>query len=323
MSEQTGEPASPALAELERVAQERRERDGLRTQVDVVRQRLEQERAAASAAAERLGAEQRDVERLESMSMTRILAGLRGSRSSDLDRERAEAQAAEYAVAEARSRVAREEWDLGSLEERIAGFGDLDARHRDALAAREAEIAADPGAAATSERLTALAGEAGTVRGELTELGEATAAAREADARLDQAAQLLGRADGWATYDTFLGGGMLGDMAKHQNLDRAAVLMREADAALARLAAELADVGIGSVGEIGITSMSRALDVWFDNIFSDWAVKNRIGEAAARVAQLRSALAATGQELGRRTAAARGRLASLEAERERLLREGG
>ena len=50
MSEQTGEPpASPALAELERVAQARRERDGLRTQVDVVRQRLEQERAAASA----------------------------------------------------------------------------------------------------------------------------------------------------------------------------------------------------------------------------------------------------------------------------------
>src|SRR5690606_784355 len=126
-------------------------------------------------------------------------------------------------------------------------------------------------------------------------------------------------AGGWATYDTFFGGGMVTDMMKYDRLDRAGALMQQADAALAHLATELADVGVDAVGGIGITQMTQAFDVWFDNIFSDWAVRDRIRQAAARVDHLLAAVVATEDDLRQRRAQAGAGLSAIAAERERLL----
>ena len=82
-----------------------------------MRARLARARSAEASAHDlvrarpKLADEEADVRRLESYSPTRIWAALRGSRDADLDREQAEQQAAEYAVARAEAwlRVAREE----------------------------------------------------------------------------------------------------------------------------------------------------------------------------------------------------------------------
>ena len=108
-------------------------------------------------------------------------------------------------------------------------------------------------------------------------------------------------------------------MVKHDKLDRAAVLMRQADAALARLGTELADVGLDTVGDIGITSMTRALDIWFDNIFSDWAVRERIAQAGERVQALQRQLHEVGQRLAAMKEDIATGLADAETEREQLL----
>src|SRR5215469_12330281 len=50
---------------------------------------------------ERYSSEQQDVERLEHLSLTHVLASLAGSRDERLARERAEADAARYRVAQA------------------------------------------------------------------------------------------------------------------------------------------------------------------------------------------------------------------------------
>lgn len=314
--------ATGALDELQAVAQAVRERDGLMTQAALARTRAEQQRARLAEVQARLTAEQADVRKLESFSMTRILAGLSGRRDADLDRERAEVQAAEYAVAREQAGLHRDETEVASLESRIQAYGDLATRHRQALDAREAEVRADTSATVSHQRLTELAAEAGRRQGEIVELGQAVEAARAADRALAQAQQLLGDADGWATYDTFFGGGMISDVVKYDKLDAAARVMRQADAALGVLAQELADVGIGAVGEVGISSMTRTFDVFFDNIFSDWAVKSRIQEAAGRVHHLRQGVAQTGRELDRRTAEARGALDALARERAGLLETG-
>ena len=39
---------------------------------------------------------------------------------------------------------------------------------------------------------------------------------------------------------------------------------------------------MAGVGGIEVSTMAQAFDVWFDNIFSDWSVRNRITEAAQR-----------------------------------------
>lgn len=308
-----------ALERLAELARQEAERSGLEAQVVVAREQLATATQRRDEAATRLASELDDVSALESMSMTRILAGLRGSRDLDLNREQAEADAARYAAAEAEARRVVAERELDDLWRRIAGLDDLPARRTTLLAEREREIAADPSSGPLSARLTELAERQGRLQAEVAELEEALAAAERAGVALMTAQQHIGGASGWATYDTLFGGGMVSDLAKYSRLDRAAVLMREADAALAHLAAELADVGVRQVGELGITQLARAFDVWFDNIFSDWAVRERIRQAAERVHQLLTGLAATSQELRTRRDATQAALDALAAEREGLL----
>jgi hypothetical protein len=310
---------SDVLAALERLAQDRTERDGLVAALTATKLREQRANDRVAEARRRLATETVEIAELESMSMTRILASLRGSRQGDLDRERAEAQAAEYAVADAQSRLAVEQRERASLEQRITAYGDLEARRDLLLGQREAEVHAGPEHADRSARLTELAVRVGELRARGVQVEEADAAGREAHAVLQQTAQHLGSAGSWSTYDTFFGGGMVSSMVKHDKLDRAAALMRQADAALARLGTELADVGIDAVGDLGITSMTRALDIWFDNIFSDWAVRERIGQASERVHALLQRLQEVGQRLATMRQEVESGLAEVETERERLL----
>jgi hypothetical protein len=310
---------SDVLAALEQLAQDRAERDGLVTALTATTHREQLARDRVAEARRRLATETVEVAELESMSMTRILASLRGSRHGDLDRERAEARAAEYALADAQSRLDVEQRERESLEQRIAAYGDLEARRDQLVRRREAEVHADPAHADRSARLTELAGRVGELRARGVQVEEADAAGREAHAVLQQTAQHLGSAGSWSTYDTFFGGGIVSSMVKHDKLDRAAALMRQADAALARLGTELADVGIDAVGDLGITSMTRALDIWFDNIFSDWAVRERIGQASERVHALLQRLQEVGQRLATMRQEVESGLAEVETERERLL----
>jgi hypothetical protein len=62
------------------------------------------ERAAAAdldAARQQYAGEEKDVERLEHLSLTRVLAALHGFREDALAREKAEAEAARYRIAQA------------------------------------------------------------------------------------------------------------------------------------------------------------------------------------------------------------------------------
>ena len=310
---------SDVLAALEQLAQDRTERDGLVAALAATKRREQRARERVAEARRRLATETVEVAELESMSMTRILASLRGSRQGDLDRERAEVQAAEYALADAQGRLAVEQRERESLERRIAAYGDLGTRRDQLMAQREAEVRTDPAHADRAARLTELADRVGALRARGVQVEEADAAGREAHAVLQQTAQHLGSAGSWSTYDTFFGGGIVSSMVKHDKLDRAAVLMRQADAALARLGTELADVGLDTVGDIGITSMTRALDIWFDNIFSDWAVRERIAQAGERVQALQRQLHEVGQRLAAMKEDIATGLADAETEREQLL----
>lgn len=310
---------SPALAELQEVARLRAEADHLdrqlrRAQVDA--ETAEQRSLAASVS---LAKEKEDVVALESMSLTRVLASMRGRRIDDLEREQAEVRAAEYTYAVEQQRWQESVREVARLTSRLNVIGALDRRHEQALAAREQELGADSPEGA---RLATLALEMGTHQEQLREITEAQEAAVAARGALEAAAEKLSSAGSWATYDTFLGGGMIGDMVKHQRIDEAAALIRRADTAMKHLSTELADVGQGGVGELGITEMSRAFDVWFDNIFSDWSVAQKIKQAQQRVAEALGETGRIGIALGQQERDARRALVALQDERARTLEAG-
>lgn len=279
--------------------------------------------ARAGEASAGLAQERADVAALEKMSFARIVSGLRGTRDTDLQREQAEAQAAEYVAAQAQARLAAARESMDAIAAELAGLaglagpGGIDEAWEQALAAREREVIAS-GEAAVADRLREVAARTGAATAEVRECDEALHAAHDAGRALQRASKAFASAESWANYD-MAGGGFVADMAKHAELDKAQDLLRAADAALRRLAGELADVGHTPVSVDGIDDMTRAFDVYFDNIFSDYAVAKRIKEARATVERTLLAIDATIDALTRRRRSTDEEVGALAAERQRLL----
>jgi hypothetical protein len=306
-----------AQAELEAVAHAQAERDVVQRRLADARGRAEaQALAVESAGRLRQEAESR-LARLEGWSVARLGAALTGRRDEQLATARSELALATTRLAAAEDRRAVAERDGAALAAQLDGFGDLAGRRSAALAAREAWLRTqDP---SMSVALDALAAQVGHVREELHEIAEAQQAAQEADVSLAAAAARLDSAHGWSTYDTFFGGGLISSAIKHERMDDASSLIRRADLALDRLARELLDVDLPAVGDVHVGDLTRTLDIWFDNFWSDMLSRDAILGAEERVAEARRAVTTVGHQLQARAHEARSELDSLGAERARLL----
>jgi hypothetical protein len=263
--------------------------------------------------------EQEDVQRLESLSLTRVLASLRGTRDDTLERERAEADAARYRVAEAEGRLEALRRERDAAEARLGQLATAPATYAAVLDDTERHLgeSGDP----RGVRLLELADERGRLTGDVHELTEAMQAARTAWHALRQVTEKLGSASGWSTYDTFFGGGALGSAIKHSRLDEAAQAAAHADGCFAVLRTELADVHNVALTapNLAVDRLTRFVDVWFDNIFTDLAVRDRIKQAEQNVARSMQLVREVQGRLEQRAAQARARLATIETERLDLL----
>lgn len=137
--------------------------------------------------------EAKEVARLERLSLSSIVSTLQNSRATDLERERAEQQAAEYAVAEAESRHRHVLTERERCHRALAALGDPDADLARALADKDA-VRASGGAAGNP--LAQLAQAFGGLRAETREVDEALRAGSSAQAALTRLAKPVGRLDG-------------------------------------------------------------------------------------------------------------------------------
>ncbi|MEG3632634.1 hypothetical protein [Micromonospora palythoicola] len=284
-----------------------------------LRRRMEEMTAQLAALRARHAREQEDVERLEGLSLTRVLVSLRGARDDTLARERAEAEAARYRVAEAEGRLAAIRREHTAAEARLRQLAAAPSTYAAVLDDKERYLrdSGDPRRAPLME----LADERGRLTGETREVSEAIRAAHTAWHALSQVRDKLGNASGWSTYDTFFGGGAISSAIKHSRLDEAAQAAAHADRCLAVLRTELADVpGVAlTAPQLAVDGLTRFVDVWFDNIFTDLAVRDRIKQAEQNVARSMQLVRQVQARLEQRANQVRARLATIDTERRDLL----
>ncbi|MCP2322810.1 DNA repair exonuclease SbcCD ATPase subunit [Hamadaea flava] len=263
--------------------------------------------------------EQRDVDALGRLSLSSVLATLRGRRDEALAREQAEAVAAAFKLADAEARLAAVDREHSAAEARLLDLGDARYAYEQILDEKEELLARAGGPA--GRRLLTLAADRGRLDGEITELAEAIDAAEAAAQALAAAQSLLSSASGWSTYDTFFGGGALSSTMKHDRLDAAARAVGEASELLAVLRTELDDVSGFRVQlpNLAVDGMTRFLDVWFDNIFTDLKVREQIREARMDLELCADAVGEVRGRLDARRLAAADKAAKLEQERRDLL----
>ncbi|MEU8236468.1 hypothetical protein AB0C12_43345 [Actinoplanes sp. NPDC048967] len=291
-----------------------REAELLRARRAELDQRLTEQAAALAELRAQWAGEVRDVERLEGVSLSRVLMTLRGAHAEELSREQAEAGAARYRVAEGESRLAALRAERAAVDARLAELADLPARFARAVDDKESHLRRTGGPQVT--RLLALAGERGRVEAELRELHEA---GRAADAALGALAELrrqLDRLSGRQTSNNLLGGAVA--LRSPDWLDGVARSAAHADRCLVVLHTELADVGLARplghaprpvVPPTGVAQV----------FFSDLLMRDQINQAIRNTDGSAAVVAEVRQDVAGRTEAARAHWGGLMRERQDLL----
>jgi len=271
------------------------------------------------AAKQHYAGEEKDVERLEHLSLARILAALHGSRDDALAREKAEAEAARYRVAQAQQRLDAVRAELARVEERQAQLAGAPQAYADALAAKEQFLthSADP----RGTRLLALADERGKLTAELGALQRASDDAGAAGRALADVKGRLGTAASWSAFDTWVDHGIVANSIKHDRIDQAAQAARTADQRLAALRTDLADLGgyEPTAPRLEVSSSLKFADIFFNNFFTDVAVGRQIRDAQENAGRSAQQVRALQDRLAGQVSAVTKRLDRLAAERQQLL----
>lgn len=252
----------------------------LRAVVDELLSRVEhltkQERELAAIRAQ----EQNDVDKLEGRTLAAFFYGLTGSKEERLEQERQEARAAavRHDAVVLQLRDAQEE--LRARQNELFALNGCGQRYQDAL--REKAQAVKQSDPIRGAEILRLEEEIGRLDRHSAELAEAVAAGERARDQADRVIDQLKSAEGWGTWDMF-GGGMVADIAKHSHLDRAQSEVEQLQLCLNRFRSELADVTIRANMQVQIDGFLRFADYFFDGLFADWAVMDRIKQAQSQV----------------------------------------
>lgn len=224
--------------------------------------------------------EQSDVDRLEGRGLTALFYGIVGKKEEKLDEQRREA-----VTARAKYDVAMQEMDLvqrriGRYEEELATLKDVEMKYAYALKQKVQllKVSATP----VSEKILQYEEQISNLENQKKEIREAISAGTKAKNIAEQVLSELDDAEGWGTWD-LLGGGMLSDLAKHSSLDDAQEEIEHLQVQLRRFKTELADVTIRAEMQVNIDGFLRFADYFFDGLFADWAVLDKIEESQSEV----------------------------------------
>ena len=264
-------------------------------------------------------AESLDVERLQKESFSTTLLRLSGRYNGRLDKETREMIQSKLAYDKAVERVRELQKERDDLSRQITGLHEGQRSYEAELKKREQEIRQKP-SDEESMRYHQLEAEQTELSKQSVEIEEAIRAAVRAKQTALRIIDHLKSADNWATYDVWSGSGILSHMAKYNRVDSAEEEYHRLSSNLKDLEKELKDIRMGPVPELsGIDSTTRAIDFWFDNIFTDLNVRSRIREDKEQATELAGILQRVITRLESNQAAVKRQIESKEQQKEELL----
>ncbi|WP_405156159.1 hypothetical protein [Paenibacillus sp. FSL K6-0108] len=238
---------------------------------------------------EHLQKEQHDVDRLNSMTLSAFFYHLIGQKEDRLEKEELELMEskAEYDTAcqmlndiqEQRSQVQKELDKQRKYQFWQSDYKVLWGKKETDLLEKDAE-------------LQQMAEDREHLSGELQELNEADQEGQYLLLALERAEKALSSAGNWGIYD-MMGGGMISTHMKRSRMDDAQVAIMDAGRRLRRFQKELEDVKMAVNTELHLGGLLSFADYFFDNLFVDWMVQDKIRKAETQVKDGLSAVRST------------------------------
>lgn len=259
----------------------RTERDRVKRRLDGAETQLKEAYAIRNRLHKQLTKEQQDVVKLGRFSFMNKINEWTGKWDEQMAKEIAEVAEAELRYNEAEKNVMDLEAEVKQLQSLMQNpeFAYIDEDWADFL--KEKTIWIRRYDSAVNATLNKIAEERVAILSILREISEAEEAGEAASRALNAALDKLDSAEGLSMWDTFLGGGMIVSALKYSEIDSSDDHVHRAERALRHFKTELMDVqNVASESfTINNNDIFTFTDIFFDNIFSDWAVHSRITDA--------------------------------------------
>ena len=264
--------------------------------------------------------EQEDVEKLEGRSLANYFYQIFGKLDEKLDEERREASAAKVKLDAALRELAAVDCEIDEIQSKLQALYGCEQAYTAALEAKRNAVKSS--GTPTAAQILELEEKIAFLESQKKEIREAIAAGNSAMGTADSVLSELEDADGWNTWDMLGGGGIITHMAKHSHLDEAQEKVEQLQGKLRRFKTELADINIHADMQVSIDGFLRFADYFFDGLFADWAVGDKISESQSSVQKVKGQISSALSKLERMEKDADAQIRSLEAKTEELLING-
>ena len=265
--------------------------------------------------------EQQDVVKLGKFSFANKISEWTGTWDEKMKKEIEEAAEAELTYNEAEKNVAdlmEEERELQSKLQH-PDFMYIEDDYQDLLKEKESWIRLNDSAA--NRTLQKIADDRVRVFSMIREIDEALEAGEKAERALSGALKKLDSAEGISMWDTFLGGGIFVSAMKYSEINSSDDLVQQAQRALRRYETELMDVQDAATEsfQVNKNDIFTFTDVFFDNIFSDWMVHNRITDAKKKLHAVMQDVRRIQDQLARKRAASEEEIRRLDEQQDDII----
>ncbi|MEZ0483396.1 hypothetical protein [Fibrella aquatica] len=245
----------------------------LTQQLNHVNGQLQQQQAHQADLYAQWNAEQVDVDRLGRLSWATIYYDLLNRREEQLTKEQAEARSARIAYDAVTAQVDTLISRVASLKNQLVAYADVETRYEALLREKTESVKAKPG-----NMYEVYATALQTAEQQIREIHEAQQASQEAAHEVNQLAALLDSAISLGNWDMFAGSTLI-SMAKYSKLDDVRDQSYRVNQSLQRFNLELADLHMQLRADLQLDGFTRFADIFFDNIFTDYSVQQRINKA--------------------------------------------
>jgi len=249
-------------------------------------ERLKAAEAEMKALLKKYEKESLDVQKIQKESLSSFILKTFGKYEDTLEKEKQEEMKAKTDYDKSAANLDEIKNEIAELKERLSSLRALEPEYRSELEKRKKEIQHNISASGRQKYIRHENEMEELVR-QRVEIEEALNAANQVLLTAQTAAGSLEKADSWATWDIWFGGGIITHSIKYSHIDKAEDCFNRLSAQIEILCAELKDVHEFAAQDFtNISSTRRAIDFWFDNIFTDFSVRSQVRENEERICLL-------------------------------------
>lgn len=228
--------------------------------------------------------EQDDVDRLNARSLTAFFYRATGKMGEKLTKEEAEAYAAAVKYDAAKNELQAVNNDIEYCQRRLSDLQDCEQQYERVLKEKTEQI--KQSGVPEAGRIMQIENEIAFLEIQQKEIQEAINAGNQAFYIARKILEDLDSAKNWSTFD-LMGGGLIADMAKYDKLNKVQDQIQDLQNALRGFRTELADVTERISGDlyVEIGDFLHFADYFFDGLFTDWMVYDKINDSRNRTMQ--------------------------------------